>query len=125
LTGRIERVTEYEKVPPVFLVQRGEKRGYDIFIGEQAVVLNVRGKGLVVLSGCAHSGIVNAVKHPQKMTGIEKVHAMLGGFHLIGAKPEIIQRTIADIKAVGPDYIVPTHCTGYEAITAFDREMPG
>jgi len=44
---------------------------------------------------------------------------------LTGAKPELIQRTVADIKAVNPDYIVPTHCTGYEAITVFEREMPG
>jgi len=123
-SGRIERVTEYEKVPPVFLVQRGDKKEHDIMIGEQALILNVKGKGLVVLSGCAHSGIVNAVKHAQKMTGIEKVHAVLGGFHLIGAKPEIIERTVGDIKAINPDYIVPMHCTGYEAITTFGREMP-
>lgn len=123
-SGRIERVTEYEKVPPIFLVQRGDKKEHDMFIGEQALFLNMKGKGLVVLSGCAHSGIVNTVKHAQKMTGIEKVHAVLGGFHLTGAKPEIIQRTVADIKAINPDYIVPMHCTGYEAITTFEKEMP-
>jgi 7,8-dihydropterin-6-yl-methyl-4-(beta-D-ribofuranosyl)aminobenzene 5'-phosphate synthase len=87
-------------------------------------VLNAKGKGLVVLSGCAHQGIVNTVKHAQKMTGIEKVHAIVGGFHLTGAKPELIQKTIADIKTIRPDYIVPTHCTGFEAITAFARELP-
>jgi 7,8-dihydropterin-6-yl-methyl-4-(beta-D-ribofuranosyl)aminobenzene 5'-phosphate synthase len=58
------------------------------------------------------------------MTGIEKVYAVMGGFHLSGAKPELIQKTIADIKAVNPEYIVPTHCTGYEAISAFARDMP-
>jgi 7,8-dihydropterin-6-yl-methyl-4-(beta-D-ribofuranosyl)aminobenzene 5'-phosphate synthase len=58
------------------------------------------------------------------MTGIDKVHAVMGGFHLTGAKPELIQRTVADIKAINPDYIVPTHCTGYEAITTFEKEMP-
>ena len=88
------------------------------------MVLNAKGKGLVVLSGCAHAGIVNTVRHAQKITGVEKVHTVIGGFHLSGAKPELIQRTIADIKAIAPDYIVPTHCTGYEAITAFSREMP-
>jgi len=124
LTGRIERVTDYEQIPPVFVVKRGEQFVQDDFIGEQAIVLNAKGKGLVVLSGCAHRGIVNAVKHAQKMTGIEKVHAVVGGFHLIGVKPEIIQKTIADIKAIRPDYIVPTHCTGFEAISAFAREMP-
>ena len=83
-----------------------------------------RERDLVVLSSCAHRGIVNTVKHAQKMTGIEKVHLVMGGFHLTGAKPEIIQKTIADIKAINPDYIVPTHCTGFEAISAFAREMP-
>jgi 7,8-dihydropterin-6-yl-methyl-4-(beta-D-ribofuranosyl)aminobenzene 5'-phosphate synthase len=97
----------------------------DLFMGEQALVFNVKGKGLVVVSSCAHAGIVNTVKHAQKMTGIDKVHAIIGGFHLSGAKPEVIQRTIADIKAVTPEYIVPMHCTGFEAVTAFQREMPG
>jgi 7,8-dihydropterin-6-yl-methyl-4-(beta-D-ribofuranosyl)aminobenzene 5'-phosphate synthase len=96
----------------------------DDFIGEQAIVLNAKGKGLVVLSGCAHRGIVNTVRQAQKMTGIEQIHAVIGGFHLTGAKAESIQRTIVDIKAIHPDYIVPTHCTGFEAITAFAREMP-
>ena len=86
--------------------------------------MNAKGKGLVVLSGCAHRGIVNTVKHAQRMTGTDKVHAIIGGFHLTGAKPEIIQKTIADIKAIKPDYIVPTHCTGFEAISEFAREMP-
>ncbi len=124
LTGSVERVTEYEKVSPYMLIERGGKLVPDNFIGEYAVVLNLKGKGLIVLVGCAHPGIVNMVKHAQKMTGIDKVHAVMGGFHLTGAKPELIQRTAADIKAVNPDYIVPTHCTGYEAIKVFEKEMP-
>lgn len=125
LTGRIERVTEYEKGSPYLLIERAGKLVPDNFIGEYAVVLNLKGKGLIVLVGCAHPGIVNIVKHAQKMTGIDTVHAVMGGFHLTGAKPELIQKTVADIKAINPDYIVPTHCTGYEAITVFEREMPG
>ena len=124
LTGKVEQVTDYENVPPIFVAKKGDQFVQEDFIGEQAIVLNVKGKGLVVLSGCAHRGIVNTVKHAQKMTGIEKVHAIVGGFHLTGAKPEIIQKTIADIKTIRPEYIVPTHCTGFEAISAFAREMP-
>ena len=124
LTGKIEQVTGYEKVPPIFVAKKGDEFVQEDFIGEQAIVLNAKGKGLVVLSGCAHRGIVNTVKHAQKMTGIEKVHAIVGGFHLTGAKPELIQKTIADIKTIRPDDIVPTHCTGFEAISAFAREMP-
>ncbi len=124
LTGRVERVTEYEKGAPYLAIKRGDRIEQDDLIGEQALVFNAKGKGLVILSGCAHRGIVNTVKHAQKITGVEKVHAVIGGFHLTGAKPDLIQRTIADIKAIAPDYIVPTHCTGFQAITAFAREMP-
>ena len=124
LIGKINQTTDYEKIPPVFLTKRGDQLVQDDFIGEQAIVLNAKGKGLVVISGCAHRGIVNTVRQAQKMTGIEQIHAVIGGFHLTGAKPESIQRTIADIKAIHPDYIVPIHCTGFEAITAFAREMP-
>jgi 7,8-dihydropterin-6-yl-methyl-4-(beta-D-ribofuranosyl)aminobenzene 5'-phosphate synthase len=87
-------------------------------------VLNTKGKGLVVLSGCAHAGIVNTVKHAQKITGVGKVHAIMGGFHLTGAKEELIQRTISDIKTMAPDYIIPMHCIGFEALVAFAKEMP-
>ena len=104
--------------------KRGDEYVQEDFIGEQAIVFNARGKGLVVLSACAHRGIVNTVKQAQRMTGIEKVHLVVGGFHLTGAKPELIQKTIADIKAIRPDYIVPIHCTGYEAVGAFARECP-
>ncbi len=124
VTGNIERVTTYEKVPPSLLIKRSDKPEPDDFRGEQALFFNVKGKGLVVLSGCAHLGIVNTVKHAQKSTGIDKIHAVMGGFHLINAKPEVIQNTVADIKAMKPDYIVPTHCSGFEAIVAFSREMP-
>jgi 7,8-dihydropterin-6-yl-methyl-4-(beta-D-ribofuranosyl)aminobenzene 5'-phosphate synthase len=124
LTGYIERVTAYEKVPPTLLIKRGDKPEPDDFRGEQALFFNVKGKGLVVISGCSHSGIVNAVKQAQKVAAMDKIHAVMGGFHLINAKPEVIQNTIADIKAMKPDHIVPTHCTGFEAIVAFSKEMP-
>jgi 7,8-dihydropterin-6-yl-methyl-4-(beta-D-ribofuranosyl)aminobenzene 5'-phosphate synthase len=123
-TGKIEMVTEYEKGQPPLVIKRGDQYPQDFFIGEQGVILNVKGKGIVVASGCAHRGIVNCVKQAQKMTGGEKVHAVLGGFHLTGAKPEVVRRTIADIKAANPEYIIPTHCTSFPAIAAFAREMP-
>jgi len=124
LTGRIERVTEYEKGAPYLLVKRGDKLERDQFLGEQALFFIVKGKGLVVLAGCAHPGIVNTVRHVQKVTGIEKVHAVIGGFHLVASNAETVKKTVTDIKALAPDYIVPTHCTGFEAITVFQKEMP-
>lgn len=123
-TGNIERVTAYEKVPTTFQIKRGDKIEHDTFPGEQGIFFNIKGKGLVVLSGCAHAGIVNTAKQAQKIAGTDKIHAIMGGFHLINRKPEVIQSTVADIKAMKPDYIVPTHCTGFEAIVAFSKEMP-
>jgi 7,8-dihydropterin-6-yl-methyl-4-(beta-D-ribofuranosyl)aminobenzene 5'-phosphate synthase len=123
-TGNIERVTAYEKVGKTFLIKRGENLEQDTFPGEQALFFKVKGKGLVVLSGCAHAGIVNTVRQAQKIAGMDKIHAIMGGFHLINAKPEIIQSTVTDIKAMKPDMIVPAHCTGFEATVAFSREMP-
>jgi 7,8-dihydropterin-6-yl-methyl-4-(beta-D-ribofuranosyl)aminobenzene 5'-phosphate synthase len=123
-TGNIERVTNYEKMPATLQIKRGEKLEQDDMRGEQALFFNVKGKGLVVLSGCAHAGIVNTVKQAQKVAGMDKLHAVMGGFHLIHAKPEVIQNTVADIKAMKPDHIVPAHCTGFETIVAFSKEMP-
>ncbi|HUH65711.1 MAG TPA: MBL fold metallo-hydrolase [Syntrophales bacterium] len=123
-TGNIDKVTDYEKVAPNYLIKRGEKQEKDDFRGEQAVCFNVKGRGIVLLSGCAHVGIVNTVRHAQKVSGVDKMHAVMGGFHLINVKQEIIEKTVADIKAMKPEYIVPTHCTGFEAMVSFNREMP-
>jgi 7,8-dihydropterin-6-yl-methyl-4-(beta-D-ribofuranosyl)aminobenzene 5'-phosphate synthase len=83
----------------------------------------VKDKGLVVLSGCAHAGIVNTVRHARKITDVGRLHALLGGFHLINSPPETIEATVADIKAMAPDYIVPAHCMGFEAMVRFHKEM--
>jgi len=123
-TGRVERLTDYEKGLPGDSVRRGTNFEQDDFVREQSLVMNVKGKGLVVLSGCAHAGIVNTVRHAQKITGVNKIHAIMGGFHLTGAKEELIQKTVADIKSMAPDYIVPMHCTGFEATMVFVKEMP-
>ncbi|HEY3276458.1 MAG TPA: MBL fold metallo-hydrolase [Syntrophorhabdaceae bacterium] len=124
-TGPIERTTGYETASPLLLVQRGGEVEADTFSGEQAMAFNVRGRGLVVLSGCAHAGIVNTIMHVRRMAGMEKVHAIMGGFHLSHASPEKVEKTIADIKAIDPDYVIPAHCTGFEAVVRLSREMAG
>jgi 7,8-dihydropterin-6-yl-methyl-4-(beta-D-ribofuranosyl)aminobenzene 5'-phosphate synthase len=80
---------------------------------DQSLVVRLKGKGLVVISGCAHSGIVNTVLYSRKITGCEPVHAILGGFHLTGPLFEpIIGDTIAAIREMDPKVLVPMHCTG-------------
>jgi 7,8-dihydropterin-6-yl-methyl-4-(beta-D-ribofuranosyl)aminobenzene 5'-phosphate synthase len=123
-TGYIERVTEYEKARPTLLIARNERHEIDDFKGEQAMIFSVKNKGLVILSGCAHAGIVNTVKHARKISGISTVHAIMGGFHLLDATMEIIKKTVEDIKFMTPNYVIPTHCSGYEAMVRFYKEMP-
>ena len=124
-TGNVERVTAYETMPTNLKVKIGDKIENDMFPGEQGLFFIVKGKGLVVLSGCAHRGIVNTIRQAQKVSGVDNLHMIMGGFHLISAKSEVIQNTVTDIKAMKPDYVVPTHFTGFPAMTAFSREMPG
>ncbi|NIS35618.1 MAG: MBL fold metallo-hydrolase, partial [Actinobacteria bacterium] len=88
-------------------------------------MLHLRGKGLVVLTGCGHAGIVNIVRHAMRLTGVERVHAVAGGFHLSGGLFEpIIGDTIAGLVEVGPDILVPGHCTGWRAQQALAAAMP-
>ncbi|HET7826362.1 MAG TPA: MBL fold metallo-hydrolase [Anaeromyxobacter sp.] len=124
LTGPIERVTPYEKGQPSMQVRRGDKLEQDAFPGEQGLFFHVRGKGLVVISGCAHAGIVNTVRQAMKVAGTTKLLAVMGGCHLINAKPEVIESTVGDLKSMKPECIVPAHCSGFEAILALNREMP-
>lgn len=63
------------------------------------------------------------MRHAIKITGATHLHALIGGFHLVNAPPEQIEATVADIKAMAPDYLVPAHCTGFEALTRFREEM--
>ncbi len=91
---------------------------------DQALVINVEDKGLVIVAGCAHSGIVNTVRYAQEISGVEPVWAILGGFHLAPADDQEIQRTIEAIQAVRPALVAPSHCTGFEAISQFARHMP-
>ena len=123
--GEIEKTTPYEKGMPgaFFEDEGGEKR--DQIEEDSAIVMNISGRGLVVLSGCAHSGIVNTVNYARKVTGIEKVHAVMGGFHLAGPAFEpAVAPTIEALRGLKPDYIIPTHCTGRSTIAAIERSMP-
>jgi 7,8-dihydropterin-6-yl-methyl-4-(beta-D-ribofuranosyl)aminobenzene 5'-phosphate synthase len=91
---------------------------------DQAIVISVEGKALVVVAGRARSGIVNTVLYAQEISGVEEVWAIIGGFHLGTATPERIERTIGELKAIGPRLVMPEHCTGFGATHLFATEMP-
>lgn len=123
--GEIERETDFERGMPNAFFQDGDVERWDPVRDDTSLVFLVKGKGLVVLSGCAHSGIVNTVRQAQKLTGVEKVHAVMGGFHLSGPAFEgIIPRTVEELKTINPDYIIPAHCTGHRATVEIERAFP-
>jgi 7,8-dihydropterin-6-yl-methyl-4-(beta-D-ribofuranosyl)aminobenzene 5'-phosphate synthase len=126
VTGQVDRVTDFEKGFPIQQMHTDHGWEPDTWIwDDQAVVCNVKDKGLVVLSACSHAGAINMLKHAQRLTGIDKVHAFVGGFHLSGGLFEpIISRTIAELVAIGPDIIVPGHCTGWRATHELARQLP-
>lgn len=84
----------------------------DDFQHEQATVFLVKDKGLVVLTSCGHRGVVNSVRTAQKVSGVNKVHAVLGGFHLAPHPPEYLRQTAEALKALQPDWLIPMHCSG-------------
>jgi len=97
----------------------------DDFAHEIALCFNVKDRGLVVLSSCSHRGIVNAVKKSMAASGINKVHAVLGGFHLAPHKPEYVRETVTALKELNPDAVMPMHCTGEAFFEIIQQEMPG
>jgi len=123
--GQIPRTTTFERGAPNLCCEIDGQEQPDPFDDDSAMVFNVASKGLVVLSGCAHSGIVNTVAYARQATGIERVMAVMGGFHLSGMDVDtVIRPTIGALKAINPTYIVPTHCTGRLAIQMIEKEMP-
>lgn len=124
LSGEIVRRTDYEVMPPSMRVERDGVDTHDELMGEQSIVYHVRGKGLVVLTACGHAGVVNTVMHAREVTGVEKVHAVIGGFHLSGAPSDKIERTVDDLLSFDPDYVVPMHCTGIETIERLSQRAP-
>jgi 7,8-dihydropterin-6-yl-methyl-4-(beta-D-ribofuranosyl)aminobenzene 5'-phosphate synthase len=126
VTGQIDRITPFEQGTPFHEAFRDGKWVADPdLLDDQALVVLVRGKGLVVLTGCGHSGVINTLEHARRLTGIDRVHAVLGGLHLSGAdRAGRIDPTVDRLTEDAPDLIVPSHCTGWEAQFRIATDMP-
>ncbi len=96
----------------------------DDFQHELATCFNVKGRGLVVITSCSHRGVVNTVRRAMEVSGIRKVHAVAGGFHLAPQKEDYVRQTVAALKEINPDVVIPMHCTGETFIEILQREMP-
>jgi 7,8-dihydropterin-6-yl-methyl-4-(beta-D-ribofuranosyl)aminobenzene 5'-phosphate synthase len=126
VTGEIPRETDFEKGFPQHRVFINGQWQPDPWIwDDRAIVINVKQKGLVVISGCAHAGIINTTRYAQQITGIDNVFAIIGGFHLAGKDYEpTIEKTVEKLKLVNPKLLVPSHCTGWKGVYAIARAMP-
>lgn len=124
VTGEVDRSTDFETgMPPAHQAWRDGRWEPDPLVhDDQAVVLHVRDKGLVVLTGCGHAGIVNIVAHARRRTGVDRVYAVLGGFHL-RAGP-IVEQTVAALVDAAPAVLVPAHCTSWSAQQALAAALP-
>jgi 7,8-dihydropterin-6-yl-methyl-4-(beta-D-ribofuranosyl)aminobenzene 5'-phosphate synthase len=125
VTGEVERTTPFEKGMPNALMEQNGELVHDPIIDDQSIAVKLKGKGLVVISGCAHAGIVNTLMFAQKTTGEQKIHAVLGGFHLSGPFFEKFHDPTVDaLKKIDPAVLIPMHCTGWKAIQRFQKEFP-
>lgn len=98
----------------------------DDFEHEIGTCFLLKGKGLVILTSCSHRGIINTVRQAQETSGIQKVHAVIGGFHLLPPlTDDYFRQVIAAFKEINPDYLMPAHCVGEPFYDMVRREMPG
>lgn len=125
ITGEVDRTTDFEQGMPFHERLAGDSWEPDpLILDDQALVVNVRNRGLVVLTGCGHAGAVNIAHHARRLTGVGQLHALMGGFHLGGPAFEpIIEPTVAALRELQPDVIVPAHCTGWKAQHRFAAEL--
>jgi 7,8-dihydropterin-6-yl-methyl-4-(beta-D-ribofuranosyl)aminobenzene 5'-phosphate synthase len=124
LSGEMHAQEPFEPIPANLQVERDGVVGPDTFIGEQALLVNVRGRGLVVITSCSHRGIVGICRNAVRITGVPKIHAVIGGFHLSGLSEERVTRVVDAFEQLGLDHVVPQHCTGIEAIATLYHRLP-
>lgn len=138
-TGRIPFVSpERPRVPTAMLPGQGCERALldpakrdaaflvDDAVHELGTAFHLAGRGLVVIGSCSHRGIINTVRQAQAVSGVARVHAIVGGFHLVPPQTAAqANETVALMRAIDPDFVVPGHCSGETFVAAAQAAMPG
>lgn len=127
VTGEIPRANSFEKGFPNHYseVDDGKIEADPLIKDDQAIILSVKDKGLVIITGCGHAGIINTLNYAKDLTGEDRIYAVLGGMHLSGGLFEpIIPRTIEELERLKPKFVVPCHCSGLKAVSEIARKMP-
>jgi 7,8-dihydropterin-6-yl-methyl-4-(beta-D-ribofuranosyl)aminobenzene 5'-phosphate synthase len=125
VTGEVDRTTPFETgMPPAHQAFRDGAWEPDRAVhDDQAIVLHVRDRGLVILTGCGHSGIINIIRYAKRLTGVDRLYAVLGGLHL--QYGPIVTETVAALAEEAPAMLVPAHCTSWQAQQALAAALPG
>ncbi|TFH36992.1 MAG: MBL fold metallo-hydrolase [Dehalococcoidia bacterium] len=121
-SGEVPMRTEYESIDPMLMVLEDGEYKPDPLVDDQSIFIKSE-KGLVAVLGCAHRGIVNHLLRGQELTGIERVHAVIGGTHLMPASRDRVDWTIRELKRMGVEVVAASHCTGLKAACILEREF--
>jgi 7,8-dihydropterin-6-yl-methyl-4-(beta-D-ribofuranosyl)aminobenzene 5'-phosphate synthase len=126
VSGQVARVTDFETGFPIHEARHGGGWQPDPMIwDDQALVVNVRDHGLVIVSGCSHAGVINVLRHAQRLTEETRVAGLLGGLHLTGGLFEArIGPTVDALRAAQVQRVLPAHCSGWKAVHEVARAMP-
>jgi 7,8-dihydropterin-6-yl-methyl-4-(beta-D-ribofuranosyl)aminobenzene 5'-phosphate synthase len=127
VTGEIPRTNNFEKGFPSHYseIENGEMEADPLIKDDQAIIVNVKDKGLVILTGCGHAGIINTLNYAKELADEDRIYAVIGGMHLSGGLFEpIIPITVKELEKLKPRYVVPCHCSGLKAVTEIARKMP-
>jgi len=121
-TGAIPRITEYEDTGGAFY-DDPEGTLADEIADDQALLIETP-QGLVIILGCAHSGVVNTLHYAAKLSGQKRIYAVIGGMHLLNASAGRIEKTIEALKDYGVQKVAPCHCTGAETVEKIKTTFP-
>jgi 7,8-dihydropterin-6-yl-methyl-4-(beta-D-ribofuranosyl)aminobenzene 5'-phosphate synthase len=126
VSGEVERTSGFELgFPSQWSLRRGQWEHDPLVHDDQCAIVNLKERGLVVVTGCGHAGVVNIVRHAQALTGVRQIYAVIGGFHLNGPTFQpIISPTVAALREIQPRYLMPGHCTGFPAAAQLVAAMP-
>jgi 7,8-dihydropterin-6-yl-methyl-4-(beta-D-ribofuranosyl)aminobenzene 5'-phosphate synthase len=123
VTGPVPRLTDFEDTGGPFFLDKACKRP-DPLEDDQSAFFDTA-EGIVVLLGCAHSGVINTLRYIRQLTENRPIRAVIGGMHLVGASPHRVQRTIEELHGIGVERLAPAHCTGMPATVALWNAFPG
>jgi len=122
--GEVPRIHDFEKNESDSYYRENGVTKRDDFSDDSAIAMMLKGKGLIIVTGCAHAGIINTIDQAIRLTGEKRIFAIMGGFHLTGKTKAQILPILDALRRYNPCYVVPCHCTGRKAAWWIEEAMP-